>query len=171
MVYLLILSALLDVLYTGTAIWAKRGMPDSISSMVYLLPKTGQWVWTLWVWAVTMLMAPALLEAMPDGLHFIAFLTVASLMFCGAMPVVKHERNTAHNIFGVSAGILSQVCVLFIGPWWLLAWLLMTAMLFGSLAAFNDSVLTPRICDGKGVFVSEAICGVSTMGSLFCFFV
>ena len=170
MVTLLILSALLAVLYVGAAIGAKRELPDSVSSMVYLLPKTGQWIWIVWMWMVSLLLAPAMIEAMPDSLRFIAFLTVASLMFCGAMPVVKDKKNTAHNILGVSAGILSQVCVLFICPWWLLAWLLMVALLFGSLAAFNDSVQTPRICDGKGVFVSETICWISITGSLFCAF-
>lgn len=171
MTTMLILSALLAVLYVGAAIGAKGAMPDSVSSMVYLLPKTGQWVWIVWVWCVTMLLTPALIEAMPDMLRFIAFLTVACLMFCGAMPVVKNKKNTAHNILGVSAGILSQVCVLVICPWWLLGWLVMVALLLGSFAAYNDAERTPSIYDGKGVFVSEAICWLSLMGSLFCFFV
>ena len=39
MTYLVLASILLAVLYVGTVIWSMKGLPDSISAMVYALPR------------------------------------------------------------------------------------------------------------------------------------
>lgn len=156
MAVLLAISFLLVVLFVGATIWRIHDIPVSISSMVYSLPKSMQWLWTAWIWAVSLTLAPSLLDAL-GRYSFLGFLTVACLLFCGAMPLVKHEKNTLHNVFGVAAGILSQACVVVISPWWLLLWLLMLPFIIGAAASINDAEEV-TFADGKGTFIVESIC-------------
>lgn len=48
-----------------------------------------------------------MIEALNENVKGLGFATMASLVFCGAMPLIKNDKNTLHNIFGVSAGVLS----------------------------------------------------------------
>lgn len=162
---MLIISAVLAVLYVGAAIWHGRKLPDSVSAMVYLLPRAGQWLWTLWLWAVAFLILPSLMEAMPESWTCVGFLTIAGLLFSGAMPLVKNEANTLHYVFAIAAGILSQVCVLLINPEWFGAWMLFL-FLMGSpyVQPWGELGKTMK---GKGVFTAECVCWLTLTGSLF----
>lgn len=147
-----LLSVIMAVLYVGAAIIIKRQIPESISSMVYILPEGGwRWLWTIWLWSEGFLLIVPLTDALPDEWRIIAFLTIASLVFCGAMPLFVKEQNKWHNILGVSSGILSQLCVLIINPWYLSIWILMISAL--------------RI-KNKIVFIAEAICYITILLSL-----
>ena len=165
MVVLLIISALLAVLYVSAAIGAKGALPDSISAMVFLLPRTGQWLWIVWMWSVTFTIAPPLIEAMPDHLRFIAFVTIACLAFVGAMPLVKNKKNTAHYVLSISAGILTQVCVAVLCIGCLVIWMLFL-FLMGSLYVQPQGWLAKAV-DGKGVTISEILCWVALITCLF----
>ena len=164
MMTMLILSVLLVVLYVGTAIWHGRKLPDSVSAMVYLLPRAGQWIWTLWLWVVSFLIIPSLLETLPEDLTAFGFLTIVCLCFSGAMPLVKNEANTMHYAFAIAGGILSQVCVAIICPSWLTAWMLFI-FLMGSVYIQPWGSLG-KAMKGKGVFVAEAICWLTVTGCL-----
>ena len=183
MTYLVLVSILLAVLYVGTAIWRRwrdtdvsasfserlnTALPDSISALVYELPRPWQWLWILWIWSVSLLACIPLISAMPDDWRILAFATLACLMLCGAMPVSdSHVNRRAHNVFGILGGILSQVCVLPIGPWWLLAWLLFAAVYAcDALPSQNGRMYPSRWYDGKGVLLAEMICTVTVCGSL-----
>lgn len=158
---MLLVSILLAVLYTGAAIWVGRKLPDSISAMVYTFSARWRWLWTIWLWSVTMLICIPLIEVLPIHHKFVGFACISSLMFTGAMPLVKDDRNTAHYIFSISGGILSQLCVAYICPIWLIAWLPII------MIAFRDSAI-PDWLVGKGTFLSEIICYVTIVGALFC---
>lgn len=161
---MLILSVLLAALYLGAASIRLRTLPESVSALVYLLPHGGwQWLWTLWLWAVTFLLTPALIEAMPDAWRFFALLCVACLLFVGAVPLFDTDHHRLHNALGIASGILSQACVWFVSPWWLLLWLLMAAV--GVDAWFVHPRL-PRWYDHKGVLIAELICAATVYGSL-----
>lgn len=158
---MLILSILLVVSYVGTAIWSKKELPESVSAMVYDLPKAGKGLWTLWVFLVAFCIVHSLLEAMPESWEFIGFFTVACLMFCGAMPLVKDEKNTVHYALAIAAGVLSQVCVLLINPWWLLAW-----PLYVAAVSFPVPWKYEKIISGKGVFLIEGVCWLTLTATL-----
>ena len=143
---MLIFSILLVVSYVGTAIWSKGELPESVSAMVYDLPKAGQWLWTLWLFLVAFCIAPALLEAIPESWKFVGFFTVACLAFCAA----------------IAAGILSQICVAFISPWWLIAWPLYVAVI--SFPVFPWTV--EKRISGKGVFLIECVCWLTLTACL-----
>jgi hypothetical protein len=182
MTYLVLASILLAVLYVGAAIWRRwrdadastsfserlnTALPDSISALVYELPRPWQWLWIVWIWSVSLLACIPLIEVMSGGLEGLAFLTLASLFFCGAMPLVKDEKNVAHYIFGASAGVLSQVCVAILTPCWLLAWTALVAVYaYDLLPSQNGRIYPSRWYDGKGVFLAEMICSITVYGSL-----
>lgn len=159
MTVLLLISIALALLYTGVTICLNRKLPNSISHMVFSLKRPYQFVWTLFIWSMAFGICPSLLEVM-DGspFQFLGFLTIASLAFVGAMPLIKHDPNTAHNILAIAAGIGSQLCVLIISPWWLLLWLL-----------FLPILLFPMRClEGKGIFVLELFCYITLITSVLC---
>ena len=49
MTTLVIISVLLSVLGIGLATWNNKELPESMSALVYDLPKRQQWLWTLWI--------------------------------------------------------------------------------------------------------------------------
>lgn len=154
---MLVISFLLVVLFVGTAIWKESVIPDSVSAIVYNLPKHKRFLWTLWMWAVSLTVGIPLMDAMPETWKFLSFLTLACLMFCGAMPLINGERNTMHYVFAIGAGVLSQICVLIASPFYLLFWLLMLAY---TILVWNENGERPWLV-GKGVFVAEVCCFLS----------
>lgn len=148
----ILISIIMAVLYVGAAIIIKREIPVSISSLVYILPEgRWRWLWTIWIWITGLLLIVPLIDALPDEWKFLGFFTIASLMFCGAIPLFIEEYNTWHNILGVAAGILSQVCVVIINPWYLTLWIL---------------ILSALLMKSKTVFISEVICFISLVCSI-----
>ena len=59
------------------------------------------------MWTIAFTISPYIIESLDENFKVLGFLMMASLAFCGAMPLIKKDKNTLHNIFGVSAGILS----------------------------------------------------------------
>lgn len=158
-------SAVLAFAYVAWATWRQGCLPDSISALAYPNGKTDKHttaVWIVWVWAVTSLLVPRLLDVMPETWKFVGFLTAGSLLFVGAMPLVANERNTAHYVLAVIAGVLSQVCVAIISPWWLAVWTLFVGV---AVAAYFFPDKTTCF-NGKGVMLLEIICWASLTGAL-----
>lgn len=159
MLALLIASILLTVLLVGIAVRWKRELPESISAMVYLLPHNLQWLWIVGMWVVTLLTAPALLEAMPADKQYVAFAAIVPLMFVGAMPLVADEPNTAHYVLAIASGVLTQVCVLILCPALLICWVVVPWLFLNRMAAeypFEKRIV--EITAGKMVFVTECVC-------------
>lgn len=171
MIAMTILSILLAVAFTGIAIRIEHGLPDSISALVYYLPRPMQWLWTIWLWAVSLLTCIPLISAMPDAWRFLAFFALASLMLCGAMPISdSNVSKMAHDVSGILGGILSQACVAFISPWWL-AWWLLWVFLMGSTVIQPDGGDMRSVFKGKGVLVAECICFMPLAGALLEYYV
>lgn len=161
---MLFISLALAVLYTGAAILAGNRLPDSVSAMVYVMPKAGRYLWTVWIWAVTLLLCPALFETIGEDFGILAHCFATSMMFVGAMPLVRNESNKAHNVLGIAAGVFSQICVAIIDPNWLFSWALFI-FLMGSVYVQPQGWLG-KAMKGKGIFVAEMSCWISVMGSL-----
>lgn len=147
--------------YVCIVIGKRRELPESISSLVYELPVRWQYLWTVWLWLVGLGVCIPMMDLMPEDYAFVCFLTLACLGFVGAMPLFMIEHRKAHNIFGVSAGILSQICVLLVSPWWLLVW-----CIFLAVAIFVFFNKENKWFDKKMVFVAEVICSLSIYGAV-----
>lgn len=157
MMAMIIISIVLAVLFIGTAIALKKQVPESISSLEYVYPHG---LWTIWLWCVTILITPSLMDAIQEDWKFLGFLTVVCLMFVGAMPLIPTESNKVHNILGVTAGILSQLCVLIINPQWLWLWAVWAVV-------FVIKTLDKSLSEWKwSVFLAETVCFTSLIGSI-----
>lgn len=165
MIALTLVSLILAV--GGLLLMSRGGVPDSISGMVYNLPERKRWVWSLWLVAVALTLMVPLMSALGD-VAWLGWLTVVCLIGAGVTPVINQETWTMHNVCGVAAGVLSQVCVACLCPWWLAVWLLWIPLIAGTMDALNDAEEPPAVCDGKGVLVAEVLCAISLYGSLIC---
>lgn len=111
-------------LYVGAMIYTGRQIPESISQTVFVLPRKGQWLFTVVMWVVGFLLMPVLMEKVSEQTQFIAFLMVSGILFVGASPLVLKEKNTIHYVFAAVAGIASQLLVALNQPLLLLLWFL-----------------------------------------------
>lgn len=170
MMTMLILSIVMAVAYVAAVIIRDKELPDSVSALVYALPKgRWRWLWSAWLALVTLLMAPALTAAMAATwwMSLLADATIICLAMTAAMPLLPGYHNRLHNALGILAGVLTQVCVLFICPWCLMLWLLFVVALV--VLAFPDKGWAARITakiSGKGVLLLEVICAWALFAAL-----
>ena len=155
MAVMVIVSILLAVSFVGIAIWKLRGIPESISSMVWALPEGAwRWLWSVWLVTVSVLtFAPIIGVLDTVGLGIFGFLPMVCFGFVAAWPLFDQDHAKLHNIVAVIGGVFSQVAVLLICPVWLALWLLMLLALLKPLKS-------------KSVMISECICYVAIIGVL-----
>ena len=131
-------------------------IPDSISALVYGMKHSI--FWTLGVWTFAAL---GLVFMLPYDENYasVAFLSCDCIVIVGAMPLIKKEANTLHNIFGIVGCLLSQLWtaiagdISFLYQWWVLYPLLLIALfLFGY--------------ERKWCFFAEIWCAVSIIYTL-----
>lgn len=94
MIELSIIAALLFVVMLFVVI-KKCGIPEMVSSIYYLLGKSG-WVFQVVMMSVGMLMLMCLLDC-EKGVQCLAFLSCAGLMFVGAAPRFMNEDRGVHK--------------------------------------------------------------------------
>ena len=94
MIGLSIIAALLFVVMLFVVI-KKYGVPEMVSSIYYLLGKSG-WVFQLVMMSVGMLMLMCLLDC-EKGVQCLAFLACGGLMFVGAAPRFMNEDRGVHK--------------------------------------------------------------------------
>ena len=94
MIGLSIIAALLFVVMLIVVI-GKCGVPEMVSSIYYLLGKSG-WVFQVVMMSVGMLMLICLLDC-GKGVQCLAFLACGGLMFVGAAPRFMNEDRGVHK--------------------------------------------------------------------------
>ena len=94
MIGLSIIAALLFVVMLFVVI-KKCGIPEMVSSIYYLLGKSG-WVFQVVMMSVGMLMLMCLLDC-EKGVQCLAFLACGGLMFVGAAPRFMNEDRGVHK--------------------------------------------------------------------------
>ena len=161
MTVLLVINILLVAVYVAATIWRMKALPESISAMVYELPRKWQWVWSAWLVAVAFTLMPVLLEKLPDGVEFLGFLTTIGLVGAAVTPLIQLETRKWHYIFAIGAGVLGQMCVAVLSPWWLMVCVVMVYLVIDALVHEDK-----RWYDGKVVFIMECLCAVSLYGSI-----
>lgn len=179
MVNRFILSAAIAMAYIIATVFVQKRIPVSMSSLCYTFKGAWRWLWSLWIWTTMILLAFDLIPAMPENCQVFAFATCACLLFVGAMPLFNIEKNTAHNVFGIGAGVFSQVCVMIMAPQVLWGWIVLlpigidflwrmiqlsrfTAPLMGRMPANPH-----RFYDECMVFILETIAMTNTYTALY----
>lgn len=94
MIGLSIIAALLFVVMLFVVI-KKYGVPEMVSSIYYLLGKSG-WMFQVVMMSVGMLMLMCLLDC-EKGVQCLAFLACGGLMFVGAAPRFMNEDRGVHK--------------------------------------------------------------------------
>lgn len=105
MIGLSIIAALLFVVMLFVMI-GKYGVPEMVSSIYYLLGKSG-WMFQVVMMSVGMLMLMCLLDC-EKGVQCLAFLACGGLMFVGAAPRFMNEDRGVHKaaaVISAMAGI------------------------------------------------------------------
>lgn len=98
-----------------------KDIPVSVSQTVKALKY--DWVWTIIMWAIGILVGIKMLELIPDGWQIIPFGYIVSQLIVGAAPWTRDKDNMIHNIFGILTCIFSQIWVGLINPYALLLWI------------------------------------------------
>lgn len=164
---MILFSMLLAVLGIGLSTWRRKELPRSVSAMVYNLPVSEQYIWTLWLWVTASLCVPSLMESIREPWTFVGFFWIVAVMFCGAMPLTERDTEKWHDLLGLAAGIISQCCVWLVCPWWLFVWLI--PMVLSGLVAVCVEPWAERVLDileGKGVLVLEIVSALAFWGCL-----
>ena len=104
MIGLSIIAALLFVVMLIVVI-GKYGVPEMVSSIYYLLGKSG-WVFQVVMMSVGMLMLMCLLDC-EKGVQCLAFLACGGLMFVGAAPRFMNEDRGVHKAAAIVSAVAS----------------------------------------------------------------
>lgn len=150
----------------GATIWKLKGLPDSISAMVYVLPKGGwRWLWTFWLWFVGIFTTAPMIEILDKkGCGYLGFITVVCIVFVGAWPLFQSETRRWHYVGAFAAGLMSQVCVFVACLWWCLLWLTASLFLVVSWRSKSMKYFLVRINFGI-CLLAEAICYITMVAA------
>ena len=117
----------------------------------------------MWLAVVNVLtFAPAIEILDHSDLGFVGFLTMAMIAFVAVWPLFDKDHRKAHYVLGVLAGIMSQVCVAIVSPWWLVTWMLYVALIL--LSSYTQYKWLDYTY-GKGVFIIEMTCYLTQTGA------
>lgn len=147
----------------GITIWRTGELPESISAMVYTLPKGGaQWLWSIWLAIVSVLAFAPVIEILETerGLGVMGFVPMVLLCFVAVWPLFDKEHLKWHYILSYIAGIWSQVDVFLMYPWWLFLWLALIVFV-GYLLLCNLKQMLSKV-----VILMEMTCYVGVIGAI-----
>lgn len=142
MIGLSIIAALLFVVMLIVVI-KEYGVPEMVSSIYYLLGKSG-WVFQVVMVAVGMLMLMCLLDC-EKGVQCLAFLACGGLMFVGAAPRFMNEDRVVHKA--------ATICAMAGVGWCLSANFIMT---IAAIIAYMIGVICVKKLRKYALFVAEA---------------
>lgn len=120
---LILLSMALFVAYNIFAC-VKWGIPTSLSTTYYSLPTKWRWVFTLFMWAIGLLLMPAWIEVANsfgdwrNNLAFLAFLTCVLICFVGAAPNFRaFEMESKVHTISATASAVTALLWCFVCGW------------------------------------------------------
>lgn len=121
MIWLVIISALLILLYTGALCYRNEEIPYSISATFYTLEQ--KWLFSFCICTSAILMLPAILEITEESYQFLGFLSCIGMVMTGIAPHFKEGIERKIHITGAIMCItLSQIWVMLTCPLVLLVW-------------------------------------------------
>lgn len=113
---LILLSMALFVAYNIFAC-VKWDVPTSLSTTYYSLPTKWRWVFTLFMWAIAILLMPAWIEVANsfgdwrDNFKFLAFLACGLICFVGAAPNFRafEMESKVHTISATASAVTALI--------------------------------------------------------------
>lgn len=164
---LILLSLAVILTYVGVMV-SREGIPYSISATYYSLKHKAWFGITMWL--TSLLLMPAILDRTPETMQFSAFLMCAGLLFVGAAPNFKEEYENKIHVAGTCvSAVSSQIWIVAMQPWLLLAWAPWFAYIgFRLLKERNGDIWTSFVAC-KPLFWAEAVAfGMVYCGLIYC---
>ena len=121
----IILAIIILVVYIVALSCYGGRIPPSLSASVFYLPQNKHWIWSLFLFSISFLTLPVLLDSVSENTCFLAFIAIAALTFVGAAPLARDMSELSYRVHYYSAYtccICSQLLIFFNSTWLLLFW-------------------------------------------------
>lgn len=166
MITLTALSLLVCTLYVLWTIKQGGGIPSSISATYYRIRY--KWVFQVAMFLSGGLLMPALLEATPEPVEFLAFLGCAGVIIVGASPNFKDRfEGRIHKVGASLLLVCSQTLVALLTPHLLLVWIALVVYLARRAdRVYEATTLRAFFGRAKTLFWVEVIAIVTTYSML-----
>lgn len=153
--------------YVVAACIRKGGIPASISSTFYVIKIP--WWFTLCMYATALPLLPVLLGASDDVVQPMAFLAAAGMLLIGAAPHFREDfEHKIHTAGAATCLAFSQLWVMFMSPWFLLAWALWIAYTAISMVRWWNGRFKDSFLLTKPLFWVEIVALGTTYAALLC---
>lgn len=111
---------ILFVAVVGFAMWKKRGIPDSVSEIGYVIPS---WAFTAWITLLGMLAMPMMMEVLTDSYQVVGFFAIVGLLCVASSPFYRTEEKALHYIGGGICALCATIVTMMVAKELLLCWL------------------------------------------------
>lgn len=123
---LVILAIITLGIYTVSIIRKGGIVPSSLSASVFILPYGRRWIWSAVIFAVCFLCISPYVTKTGEQTQFLAFLSIAGLLFVGGAPLVRSWQDNlqfqVHQWGAILCAACSQLVLVFNCPYLLLCW-------------------------------------------------
>ena len=148
----------------------KWGIPTSLSTTYYSLPNKWRWVFTVFMWAIAILLMPAWIEV-ANGfgdwrvhLTFLALLTCALICFVGAAPNFRafEMESKVHTISATASAVTAIIwCCVCLWKW-------MYVPIFAAIIPLVIAFSTKTLKDCRTYWLELMAFSMTYISVLFC---
>lgn len=166
---LILLSLVIFVVY-NIIMNHKFGLPSSLSATYYNLPNKFRWVFTIYMWAVALLLLPAWIEVCNsfgdwrEYLRFLSFLTCALICFVGVAPNFRAfpMESKVHTISATTAAVTALLWC------FICCWNIMYVPIGAALIVLGIAIYTKTLKSSKVYWLEMMAFGATYASVLVC---
>lgn len=116
----ILLPIIIALAGVGYAIYRTKEIPESVSTIAYIMP---HWAFSVWIALTGLSTLPFVLESLPNGWQWVGFLSVVGLLIVASSSYYKTEEKTLHWVGGILCAVCALIVVAIARPWLLLLWI------------------------------------------------
>ena len=116
----ILLPIIIALIGVGYAIYRTKEIPESVSTIAYIMP---HWAFSVWIALTGLSTLPFVLESLPSGWQWVGFLSIVGLLIVASSSYYKTEEKTLHWIGGILCAVCALIVVAIARPWLLLLWI------------------------------------------------
>ena len=117
---MILIAVILAATVSLYAIQRKRGIPDSVSEIAYIIP---HWAFSAWIAVAGISLMPPMMDSLNENWQWIGFLSIVGLMCVSASAYYKTEAKTLHYVGGCLCALCATIVTAIIQPLLLFAWI------------------------------------------------
>lgn len=116
----ILLPIIIALIGVGYAVHRTKEIPESVSSIAYIMP---HWAFSVWIALTGLSTLPFVLESLPNGWQWVGFLSIVGLFIVASSSYYKTEEKTLHWVGGILCAVCALIVVAIARPWLLLLWI------------------------------------------------